>query len=187
MPVAGFVPSEDTVSDPPGEPRDGWRVRGWRLAACGLAIGAMASIATDSQSRTPSTPVLYEGGRLIIGDGSAPVDGGAFVVQDGRITALGRKGAVTAPPGASRVDLTGKTVMPALVNAHAHFGYERFTRAAGEALPGNFTPENLLDHLQREAFYGVGTAIMPRVVLQRPPGTGSTPASFRPTAVRTRS
>src|SRR5436190_1349077 len=37
-------------------------------------------------------------------------------------------------------------------------GYERFTKAAGEALPENFTPENLLDHLQREAFYGVGTA-----------------------------
>jgi hypothetical protein len=34
---------------------------------------------------------------------------------------------------------------------------ERFTKAAGEALPDNFTPDNLLDHLQREAFYGVGT------------------------------
>jgi hypothetical protein len=95
---------------------------------------------------------------LIIGDGSAAIESGAFVVQNGRITALGRKGAVAAASGAARVDLTGKTVMPAMVNAHAHFGYERFTRAAGEALPENFTPENLLDHLQREAFYGVGTA-----------------------------
>jgi len=60
------------------------------------------------------------------------------------------------PAGATRVDLTGKTVMPAIVNAHAHFGYEKFTRAAGESLAENFTPENLLDHLQREAFYGVG-------------------------------
>lgn len=132
-------------------------MRRLRLAACCLII-AMASIATYSQSRTPSNAVLYEGGRLIIGDGSAPVEGGAFVVQNGRITALGRKGAVTAPAGATRVDLTGKTVMPAMVNAHAHFGYERFTRAAGESLPENFTQQNLLDHLQREAFYGVGTA-----------------------------
>jgi imidazolonepropionase-like amidohydrolase len=118
----------------------------------------MASIAAYSQSRTPSNAVLYEGGRLIIGDGSAPVESGAFVVHNGRITALGRKGAVAPPAGATRVDLTGKTVMPAMVNAHAHFGYERFTRAAGESLPEHFTPENLLDHLQREAFYGVGTA-----------------------------
>jgi imidazolonepropionase-like amidohydrolase len=157
-----------------------------RMAACCLAIGSMASIATYSQSRTPSTPVLYEGGRLIIGDGSAPLDGGAFVVQDGRITALGRKGAVTAPPGASRVDLIGKTVMPALVNAHAHFGYERFTRAAGEALPGNFTPANLLDHLQREAFYGVGTAndggsapVPLSLQFQRDQAAGSAPAAAR--------
>src|ERR1700730_133362 len=121
-------------------------MRWLRMAACCLVIGSMASIATYSQSRAPFTPVLYEGGRLIIGDGSAPVESGAFVVQDGRITALGRKGAVTAPSGATRVDLTGKTVMPTMVNAHAHFGYERFTKAAGEALPGNFTPENLLDH-----------------------------------------
>src|ERR1700681_3133839 len=133
-------------------------MRRLRIAACCLAIGSTASIVTYSQSSAPPTAVLYEGGRLIIGDGSAPIESGAFVVQNGRITALGRRGAVTAPSGATRVDLTGKTVMPAMVNAHAHFGYERFTRAAGEALPESFTPENLLDHLQREAFYGVGTA-----------------------------
>jgi imidazolonepropionase-like amidohydrolase len=133
-------------------------VRRLRLAACCLIVGS-ASIVMYSQSRSPpSAAVLYEGARLIIGDASAAIDSGAFVVQNGRITALGRKGAVAAPSGAARVDLTGKTVMPTMVNAHAHFGYERFSRAAGEALPENFTPENLLDHLQREAFYGVGTA-----------------------------
>lgn len=129
-----------------------------RLAACCLLLGSAASTVLYSQTRTPSGPVLYEGARLIIGDASAPIESGAFLVQNGRITALGRKGAVTVPGGATRVDLTGKTVMPAMVNAHAHFGYERFTRAAGESLAEHFTPENLLDHLQREAFYGVGTA-----------------------------
>jgi len=128
------------------------------MATCCLVIGSLTSIATYSQPRPASTAVLYEGGRLIIGDGSVPVESGAFVVQNGRLTALGRKGAVRAPEGATRVDLTGTTVMPAMVNTHAHFGYERFTKAAGESLPENFTPENLLDHLQREAFYGVGTA-----------------------------
>jgi imidazolonepropionase-like amidohydrolase len=105
-----------------------------------------------------STTVVYEGARLIRGDASAPIEDGAFVVQNGRFVAIGRRGAVPVPAGASHVDLTGKTVMPALVNAHVHFGYERFTRAAGEALPENFTAANLLDHLQREAFYGIGTA-----------------------------
>ena len=132
-------------------------MRRFTLAATCLAIGFF-SIALYSQTRPASNAVVYEGARLILGDASAPIDNGALVVQNGRFTAVGRKGAVPAPAGATRIDLTGKTVMPAIVNAHVHFGYERFTKAAGESLPENFTPDNLLDHLQREAFYGIGTA-----------------------------
>lgn len=132
-------------------------MRGFHLAAV-LVSTSMASAVALSQTRTTTTAVIYEGARLIIGDASPTIENGALVVQDGRILAVGARGAVRAPAGATRVDLTGKTVMPALVNAHVHFGYEKFTRASGEAHPENFTPENLLDHLQREAFYGVGTA-----------------------------
>jgi imidazolonepropionase-like amidohydrolase len=127
-------------------------------AAWCLVVGLLASMAVQSQRRDGAAATIYEGARLIIGNASAPIDVGAFVVQTGRFTAVGRKGAVSIPPGAAHVDLTGKTVIPAMVNAHAHFGYEKFTKAEGESLPENFTPENLLDHLQREAFYGIGTA-----------------------------
>jgi imidazolonepropionase-like amidohydrolase len=127
-------------------------------AACCLVVGLIASMAVQSQRRDGVAATIYEGARLIIGDTSPPIEVGAFVVQAGRFAAVGRKGAVSIPPGAAHVDLTGKTVMPAMVNAHAHFGYEKFTKAEGESLPENFTPENLLDHLQREAFYGIGTA-----------------------------
>jgi len=116
-------------------------------------------MAAYSQPRSPSSAVLYEGARLIIGDASAPIEGGAFVVQNRYISALGRKGDVTAPAGATRVDLTGKTVMPAMVNVHAHIGYEKFVKAASESRPESFTPENMLYHLQRQAFYGVGTVL----------------------------
>src|SRR3954469_11880311 len=119
-----------------------------------VCVGARAVF---SQGPAPNA-VVYEGARLILGDTSAPIEDGAFVVQNGRFTAIGRRGAIAVPAGAAHVDLTGKTVMPAMVNAHVHFGYERFRKAAGEALAENFTPENLLDHLQREAFYGIGTA-----------------------------
>ena len=119
-----------------------------------LAIVTMltAAVAAPWQVRIPPRPVLYEGARLIIGDASAPIESGAFLVQDGRIGAVGRKGAVAAPPGAGRVDLTGKTVMPAMINAHVHIGYEGFTSWGAE----NYTPANVLNHLEREAFYGVG-------------------------------
>jgi imidazolonepropionase-like amidohydrolase len=106
-----------------------------------------------SQSRDAAPTAIYEGARLLIGDG-AVIQSGAFVVQNGRIAAAGPRGQVAAPSGAAHVDLTGKTVMPAMINAHVHIGYERYTTWAAE----NHTPQNVLDHLQREAVYGTGAA-----------------------------
>jgi N-acyl-D-amino-acid deacylase len=95
---------------------------------------------------------LYEGARLIIGDDRAPIENGAFLVRDGRIAAVGKKGDVRPPSGAARIDLTGKTIMPAMINAHVHIGYEGYASWGAH----NYTAQNVLDHLQREAFYGVG-------------------------------
>ena len=67
--------------------------------ACVYGVLLVAgSVAASSQSRVPSAAVIYEGGRLIAGDGRAPIENGAFVVEDGRITALGPKGGVPYPP-----------------------------------------------------------------------------------------
>ena len=118
-----------------------WLFRGivWvALAALPLAQG------------TGST-VLFEGARLIPGDASPAIERGAILVEGGRILAVGVAGSVTAPPGTRRVDLTGRTVMPAMVNVHVHIGYEGYT-SWGAA---NHTPANVQDHLLREAFYGV--------------------------------
>jgi imidazolonepropionase-like amidohydrolase len=52
-----------------------------------------------------------------------------------------------------RVDLTGKTVMPALIELHAHPGYWKGTSNLVE----NYTRENIIDHLQRFAYYGVAS------------------------------
>ena len=128
-----------------------------KMLACGLAIGAMASVAVYSQTGPAANPVVvYEGARLILGSAATPpINDGAFVVQNGMITAIGRKGAVTVPAGAVRVDLTGKTIIPALIDVHSHFGYNT---VAGQGVHAeNYTPENLYDQFQREAFYGVGT------------------------------
>jgi imidazolonepropionase-like amidohydrolase len=119
----------------------------------------MSSVAVRSQPSATAAAV-YEGARLIVGDASAPIENGLFVVRGGRITAIGRKGAVSVPRGATRVDLTGKTVIPTFVNIHAHLGWELFTQNGDvPAAADNFTAENVLDHLQRHAFYGTGTVL----------------------------
>jgi imidazolonepropionase-like amidohydrolase len=126
-------------------------MRPLKMLASWIVVCALGSIAASSQSRAPSETVLYEGARLIAGDGSAPIDDGALVVRGGRITAVGRRDAVKAPAGARRVDLAGMTVMPAMINVHVHIGYEGYTSWGAE----HYSAQNVLDHLQREAFYGV--------------------------------
>jgi imidazolonepropionase-like amidohydrolase len=120
-----------------------------KIVAFCIAVASLGAIAY-SQSRGPSAAVIYEGARLIVGDASTPIEDGAFVVQNGHIGAIGRRGAVAAPSGATQVELTGKTIMPAMINVHVHIGYEGYTTWRAE----NYTAANVLDHLQREAFYG---------------------------------
>ena len=90
------------------------------VAACGPAPDP----APEAAPVEPTTVVLYEGARLIVGDGSV-IENAAFSVDAGRILAVGAAGDVSAPAGASRVDLSGMTVMPAIVNAHVHMNTTR--------------------------------------------------------------
>jgi len=61
-------------------------------------------------------------GAKIIPITSAPIDGGVLVVQGGKIVAVGREGAVRIPNGAEVHDMTGKVIMPGLVDTHSHIG-----------------------------------------------------------------
>jgi imidazolonepropionase-like amidohydrolase len=94
---------------------------------------------------------LFEGARLIPGDGTPAIPGSAFLVENGTITRVGRQGEVTAPAGAARVDLTGKTVMPTLINAHGHPGFQKGLTYVQE----NFTRDNVIADLNRAYYFGV--------------------------------
>jgi len=123
-----------------------------------LPLVAVACLRVDSQTqtRTPidGRPLLFRGARVIVGDGRV-IDDGAFVVQDGLLMQVGRSAEVAAPSNAVVMDVRGKTIMPAIVNAHSHLGWEKYTSWGSQ----NFTRENLIDHLYRHAYYGVGTVI----------------------------
>ena len=117
------------------------------IFALGLFIAA-AGCATDAPV---STAVLFEGARLILGDGSL-IEQGALLVEGDRIVAVGPRGEVVTPLGATQIDVTGKTIIPALIDAHAHLGYEGYTSWGAE----NYTRSNLIEHLERYAYYGFG-------------------------------
>ena len=101
-----------------------------RGCLCGYWRGCIHQSAQVSPpARRPrGRPTLFQGARVIVGDGSAPIENAAFLVEGNRITSVGRAGQVQAPAGAARVDLTGKTVMPAFVDLHSHIGYEDTAR-----------------------------------------------------------
>lgn len=110
---------------------------------------ALVASAVATAQRPPAT--VFEGARLVIGDGRV-IENGVIIVENGRITRVGRTGDVQRPAGATRVDLAGKTVMPTLVDAHLHVGYENMSSWQAE----NYTRENVIDTLDRLAYYGVG-------------------------------
>src|SRR5689334_6244435 len=118
-------------------------------AACAIAVISSA-IALAQTASGRSTPILFQGARLIVGDGRAIEDGSMLIDGDG-IAAVGTRGEVTAPKNATVVDVRGKTIMPGIVLAHGHIGYLRGTTFARE----NYTRENLIDHLTRYLYYGV--------------------------------
>jgi imidazolonepropionase-like amidohydrolase len=64
--------------------------------------------------------VALTGARLIDGSGGAPVERATLILRDGLVQAAGPSGAVQIPAGAVRMDLSGKTIIPGLINAHAH-------------------------------------------------------------------
>jgi len=108
---------------------------------------------STAKQEIPPSATIFEGARLITGDGSAPVDNSAFVIESAKITAVGRKGDLMPPAGAAHVDLTGKTVMPALVDDHTHLGWAIIK--TGRIDKDTYTKDNLIDHLHRLAYYGV--------------------------------
>ena len=129
------------------------------LAAAVVIVCAVAAACgggpAQNQAVPATTAVVYEGARLIAGDGTAPVEQGAFVVEDGRITAIGAMGGVAAPAGATQVDLSGKTVMPALIGAHGHVGYQK----GATFLRENYTRDNIRNDLARAAYFGLATVM----------------------------
>ncbi len=107
-----------------------------------LATGCSTPETVETPQATAVT--VFEGARLIVGDGSEPIEDAAFIVENDRFTAVGQRGQLDVPAGAARVDLTGKTVMPAMIDTHKHVAQDR---------------EALVDQLQHFAYYGVGVVM----------------------------
>ena len=92
------------------------------------------------------------GARIIDGRGGV-IERGTIVVRDGKIATVGPVASTAVPEGAERIDVSGATIMPGLVNAHGHL-----TSAVGMRNdPNGGSRENQLRQLKTYARYGVTT------------------------------
>jgi imidazolonepropionase-like amidohydrolase len=92
---------------------------------------------------------------LIDGTGNPAIADVAMVIENGRITRIGSTQRLTAPPGAQVIDLSGKYVMPGIINLHGHVGNAVDLTQDAKF----FTRENIEKNLRTYASYGV-TAVL---------------------------
>jgi len=102
-----------------------------------VALGVLAQV-TGAQAQGVTA---YEGARIIIGDGRV-IDSGTIVVNGAKIEQVGS--GVQVPAGATRVNLSGKTVMPMFIDSHIH---------------ASTTRAGLVRDLRQRAYWGVGAAM----------------------------
>src|SRR3954462_7753226 len=119
----------------------------------GLKLGA-----TVAALLAMSVPVMAENTVLtnvtvIDGTGAPPAPNSAIVMTDGKIAYVGPVSGLKAPAGAKTVDLSGKFVMPGIIDAHVHVGMMK-DATKDEKYE---TPENVQADLKIYAAYGVTT------------------------------
>ena len=113
------------------------------LLLTGLPLVSACSAPETEQAPALTNVTVFEGARVLVGDGGV-IENAILVVDDDRLVAIGGAGSVEVPAGAARVDLSGRTVMPAIIDTHVHL---RETR------------DELVEDLQRKAYYGVGVVL----------------------------
>ena len=103
-------------------------------------------IGFDVDTYIPDTTFAFTGGRIVTMKGDEVIEDGVLVVEGDRITAVGKRDEVTIPSGAKTIDVTGKTIIPGMVDVHAH----------GSQGEGGITPQQNWLHYA-ELSFGVTT------------------------------
>ena len=112
---------------------------------CVVAVGLALALTGCGESTAPVVEpggLALVGGQLIDGTGSAPVADSVIVIRDGRIESAGSRDTSAVPAGAEVIDVTGKTIIPGLVNLHVHY---------------RGGPEDIERQFRSQLYYGVTT------------------------------
>ena len=115
-----FQAGEKTVPPPPGADKE--KKKDDKKPAAGLPVDTLQVNLRLPRAR-PSGTVALTGGRLITMKGKEVVENGTIVITDNRIVAAGPSSQVPVPAGARVFDCAGRTLMPGMIDTHAHLHY----------------------------------------------------------------
>ncbi len=135
--------------------------RASRVVVAGFSLGLSLGLVNCGGSGAQLEPVqeptpglrAFTGARLIVGSGSVVIDDGVLIVRDGRIASVGDRDTVEIPGDAHVEDVSGRTIIPGLINAHGHVNNVRGLQAD----PAFYTEAHVEDQLGLYARYGVTT------------------------------
>jgi imidazolonepropionase-like amidohydrolase len=91
---------------------------------------------------------------VIDGTGRNPQPHITVIIKDGRIANITR-GKIVVPEGAVQLDMTGKYLMPSIIDCHSHVGNLKGTATSSD----NYTDENVRHQLKRFQDFGVSAIL----------------------------
>jgi imidazolonepropionase-like amidohydrolase len=121
-------------------------VKRWTMVALSLVLlscGGPATPPSGEPTAGQPTTITITGVRLIDGTGAAPIEDAVVVIQGDRIHAAGARAETPVPSGGETIDGAGKTIIPGLVEMHAHYNGD-LARAE--------------QHFKAQLYYGVTTS-----------------------------
>ncbi|WP_316805593.1 amidohydrolase family protein [Pedobacter nototheniae] len=99
------------------------------------------------KSDVPTGIIALKGARIISMKGDEVIENGTILTDGNKITAIGKNETITIPANAKIIDVNGKTIMPGIVDVHAHL----------RTSPDGITPQNDWSYMANLAF-GVTTS-----------------------------
>jgi len=121
------------------------------LVTCSILV-SLTSISCNEKNKNDSkSAILFKQVNLIDGNGGEPVVTNVLIQAD----TIAEIGTDIKAEGAKIIDLSGKTVMPALISAHVHVGVLKGTTNK----PENYTRENVLSQLKKYTDYGISNIL----------------------------
>jgi imidazolonepropionase-like amidohydrolase len=128
-------------------------IRSYTWVILGIVLATLAACPrVGAQAKSPQ--IVLKGALLIDGTGRPAIENSVLVIEGDHVVAAGKAGTVSIPKDAAVQDVSGKTIIPALINLHGHLG---LSSNGADSAAGHYTQELVVKQLNKYLSYGVGT------------------------------